>query len=270
MREQAFKIKEKMLELTQLFSIERNVFQRFVIIYKYIGYLNADPLVKNILQKIFNDTAKVMGEPEENMDEEKFLDVKGEAIYSKGFWQYYTNLEVIYSKMKRMKNCHLEDKADFDNLKKLFSKPYSKKMFELSFEVINSEVFNRLDQECFFDADEPDNKTYFDERKSILFVKGEKIAINKQAKITNAHKILKYIFVANKDNLTDDFFYSEIAEDEFEDTEYTLDDNSWRKYHTACQVINKKVEQHTKDEIKDFFVFNTGKKGKLKLNKNYL
>jgi hypothetical protein len=103
-----------------------------------------------------------------------------------------------------------------------------------------------------------------------LFVRGEKIAINKQAKTTNAHKVLKYIFVTNKDNLDDDFFYSEIAEDEFEDTEYTLDNESWRKYHVACQVVNKKVADHTKGEIKDFLVFNTGIKGKVKLNKKYL
>lgn len=270
MREQAHKIKEKMLELTQLFSIERNVFQRFVIVYKYIGYLNTDPLVKNILQKIFTDTAKVIGEPDEFTNEEQFLDVKGEAIYSKGFWQYYTNLEVIYSKMKRIKSCHLEDKVEFENLKKLFSKPYSKKMFELSFEVINSEIFNRLDQECFFDADEPDNKTYFDEKKSVLFVKGEKIVINKQAKITNAHKILRHIFVTNKENTKDDFFYSEMAEDEFGDSEYTLRDDSWRKYHTACELINGKVEQGTEDEIKDFLIYNNGNKGRVKVNKKYL
>src|SRR3989338_7545708 len=108
-------IKEKMSEFARLFSIERNIFQRFVIAYKYFSYLNTDPIIKDILQKIFDDTAKVMGEPEENMDEDKFLDVKGEALYSNSFWMYYTNLEVIHDKMKKLKNCHLEDKTDCEN-----------------------------------------------------------------------------------------------------------------------------------------------------------
>lgn len=259
-----------MLESARLFSIERNIFERFVIVYKYIRFLNKDPIVKDALQKIFNDTAKIMGEPDDCMDEDKFLNVKGEALFSREFWTYYTNLEVIYGKMKKVQKCLLTDKTEFDQLCKLFSKPYSKKMLELSFEVVNSEVFNRLDQKCFVDEeDERENETYFDEPKSILFVKGEKIAINKQGKETNAHKILKHIFITNKNNLTDDFFFSEVAEDEFNDLDYNEDKN-WRKYHMACQVVNKKVTKNTKDRIDDFLIFNTGNKGKVKVNQKYL
>lgn len=111
-------IKEKMSEFARLFSIERNIFQRFVIAYKYFTYLNTEPVIKDILQKIFDDTAKLMGEPE-NMDEDKFLEVKGEALYSQSFWMYYTNLEIIHGKMKKLKKCHIDDKTDCDNLKKL-------------------------------------------------------------------------------------------------------------------------------------------------------
>lgn len=136
-----------MLEFTKLFCIETNIFQRFVIVYKYFKFLNTEPIVKDVLQKIFDDTAKIIGEPEENMDEDKFLKVKGDALFSREFWVYYTNLEVIHGKMKKLQKCHLTDKSELEQLSKLFSKPYSKKMLELSLEVINSEVFNRLDQE---------------------------------------------------------------------------------------------------------------------------
>jgi hypothetical protein len=168
--------------------------------------------------------------------------------------------------MQNLKKCEVHDKIGFESLSRLFSKPYSKQMLELSFRVVNSEIFDRLDQESFFDGDDLDTKTYFDEHKSILYVKGEKVVINKQAKITNAHKILKHIFVINKDNPTDDYYFSEIAEDEFGDLEYAIESNSWRKYHTACQEVNKKVEKHTKEGIRDFLIFNTGSKGKVKLN----
>jgi len=55
-------LKEKMLELTRLFCIENNIFQRFVIVYKYITLIDKDPVTKEVLQGIFDNTAKVMGE----------------------------------------------------------------------------------------------------------------------------------------------------------------------------------------------------------------
>ncbi|MDO8261266.1 MAG: hypothetical protein Q7T50_07305 [Candidatus Magasanikbacteria bacterium] len=221
------------------------------------------------MQGIFNDTAKIIGECDECIDEDEFLDVKGEAIFSREFWSYYSNLERIHKKMKKLKKCCIHDKEEFDSFCKLFSKPYSKEMLELSFKVVNSEVFERLDQECFFSSDKNDNKTYFDEEKSVLYIKGEPIKINIQDKITNPHKILKHIFITNKDNLTDDFFYSEIAEDEFGELEYKSSKNNWRKYSRTCEVINEKINKEYK-HIKQFLKFNSGIKGKIKVNKKYL
>ena len=87
-------------------------------------------------------------------------------------------------------------------------------MLVLSFKVVNSNVFDKLDRQCFYSEDKPKKgKTYFDQKRSILYIKGQKVLINIQNKITNTHKILKYIFIDNKKNLKDDFFYSEIAED---------------------------------------------------------
>ncbi|MFW0837525.1 MAG: hypothetical protein ACKKL5_00820 [Candidatus Komeilibacteria bacterium] len=268
MMNHARNIKEKMNEFARLFSIETNIFQRFVIVYKYIRFLNSDPLIKDILQDIFDSTAKFIGKPDELLDEDKFLDVEGQALFSSEFWIYYKNLEIIHGKMKKVKACCLKEKQEFDSLRKLFSKPYSKQMLELSFKVVNSEVFDQLDQKVFITSNDKDEKTYFDEIKSILYIKGKKVPISKQNKITNAHKILKYIFITNKDNLKDDFYYAEIAEDEFADLEYTKDKNNWKKYHNTCNEINTKIQQII--DIKSFLKYNTGIKGKIKLNKKYL
>lgn len=263
------KLKQKMTELTGLFTIERNIFQKLIIIYKYIKLLNKDPLAKNILQKIFDDTAKVMGDPDhECMDEDEFLNVKGEVIFSKEFWNYYSNLELIYKKMKKLRQCKICDKEEFEDLCKLFSRPYSKKMFELSFIVINSNVFDKLDQECFFD--DTNKKTWFDEERSILHINGKRVKINIQDKITNAHKILKYIFITNKNNLEDDFFYSEIAEDEFGELDYKNRKNNWQTYYTACLKIQEKIQKQTDNNIYDFLKFSTGKTGKININKKYI
>lgn len=270
-RSAAQKLKEKMLELTRLFLIERSLFQKFVIVYKYIRLLNKDPLAKDILQNIFSDTAKTMGHLDKDcVDEEEFLSVKGEVIYTQDFWIYYSNLELIHAKMKKLKQCKINDKKDYDDLCKLFSKPYSEEMLVLSFKVINSNIFDRLDEECFLKDDDSDEKTWFDEKRSILHIKGERVKINIQDKISNAHKVLKHIFITNKDNLGDEFFYSEMACEEFGDMEYKTRPRNWQKYYIACQEIARKINEQTGGKITDFIVFNTGRKGKVKVNKKYL
>ena len=271
MREYATKIKGKMLEFTRLFCLETSIFQRFVIIYKYIYFLHSDPLAKNIMQGIFDDHIKLMGENSDDYgDEDEFLKIKGEVLFSKEFWTYYSNLELVHKKMKKLKKCCVRDKDDFDDFCKLFSKPYSKQMLELSFEVVNSEVFERLDKECFFTCDDESNKTYFDDKNSVLYVQGVKVKINKQDKITNAHKILNHIFITNKDNIKDDFYYAEIAEDEFHELDYKSRKNNWKKYNRACEYINLLVKQQTGEKITNFLEFNTGNKGKIKINKKYI
>lgn len=258
-----------MLELTQLFCIERNIFQRFVVIYRYIYFLNSDPITKGVLQKIFDNTAKMIGQDtDECLNEEEFLAVKGEAIFSRQFWIYFANLEHIYEKMKHMKTCGIDDKEDYDDLCRLFSKPYSREMLELSFKVVNSEIFEELDRKQFFISEKAE--TWFDKKRSILYIRGKKVLINKQDRITNAHKLLYHIFVRNKKNIQDDFYYAEIAEDEFGDLDYKGNTNAWKRYHRASEYVNKKASEQTDGDIDDFLVYNTGKRGKVCINKKYL
>ncbi len=263
-------LKERMLELTRLFSVENSIFQRFVIIYKYITLINKDPITKNILQKIFDNTVNLMGEIGQDLNEDNFLNVKSEIIHTNEFWVYYSNLKIIYNQMKKIKACQVYEKKDFNNLARLFSKPYSKESLRLSFQVINSNIFEELDRKSFLSSEDDNKKTWFNEKRSILYIKGEKINIKRRSADSNDHKILKYIFINNKNNLKDQFFFSEIAEDAFYDEEYRNNKNSWRKYHDACQKLKNKVVDNTKNKITDFFIFNSGKKGSIKINPKYL
>ncbi|MEI6732303.1 MAG: hypothetical protein WCK90_06520, partial [archaeon] len=98
-------------------------------------------MTKEILQKIFDETSEALGKLNGDcLDQDEFLDVKGEVIYTNDFWVYYSNLEVIHGKMKKMKLCKIRDKVEFENLCRLFSKPYSREMLELSFKVVNSNI----------------------------------------------------------------------------------------------------------------------------------
>lgn len=261
-------VKAEMLKFTRHFSIEKNVFQRFVIVHKYVLYIQNEPLAKSALQKVFEDISPAIPQ-NENRDTGEYLpDYQDEILASREFWTYYSNLEVIHAKMEKLKQCRINEKEEFQNLHNLFSKPYSNFMLELSFKVVNSEIFDRLDQETFFTGDKLKEKTFFDEEKSVLHIKGKKILINKQNKVTNAHKILRHVFITNSSNTEDDFYYSEIAEDEFHELDYKSRKNNWRKYYTACEIINDKIEKET--GIKDFLTYSSGSTGKIHLNKRYL
>lgn len=261
-------VKAEMLKFTRHFAIEKNAFQRFVIVYKYILYIHNEPLAKSALQRIFEDISPTISQIEDRDTGEYLPDYQDEILASREFWTYYSNLEVIHAKMGKLKQCRINEKEEFQNLHNLFSKPYSNFMLELSFKVVNSEIFDRLDQETFFTGDILKEKTFFDEEKSVLYIKGKKILINKQNKLTNAHKILRHIFITNSSNTKDDFYYSEIAEDEFHELDYKARKDNWRKYNTACELINGKIEKET--GIKDFLRYSSGSTGKVHLNKKYL
>jgi len=259
-----------MLELTRLFCVERNIFQKFVIIYKYITFIDKDPITQGILQRIFDDTAKVMGKAGDSLNEDRFLNVESEVIYTNEFWAYYSNLKIIHSRMKKLKGCKVYEETDFNNLCRLFSRPYSAESLKLSFKVVNINIFDHLDQDSFLEDDEDDKKTWFDDKKSILYVADKKILIARRGQDTNAHKILKYIFKDNKENIKDNFFFSEIADDVFSDSEYKEEKNGWLKYYDTCKKINEKIMIGTKNVVDNFLVFNCGKTGCVKINPKYL
>ncbi|MFA5109352.1 MAG: hypothetical protein WC458_02315 [Patescibacteria group bacterium] len=260
------KIKETLTQLTELFHLEKNIFQKFVIIHKYIDFLNKTPITKGALQKIFDDSAATMGDIYENLPNKATRN----KVRGKKFWMYYSDLEMIHDIMGEFKIGKTSERAEFDNLCQDFSEPYSEEILELAFKVVNCHVFNRLDQESFLNAKEQDGKTWFDDKKSILYVDGFKIMIARQDKETNAHKILKYIFKNNSDNLDDSFFFSEMAEDIFEDLEYKEDKNSWKRYYRSCELINEKVLKETKNAVDNFIIFNSGKTGCLKINPKFI
>lgn len=110
----------------------------------------------------------------------------------------------------------------------------------------------------------------FDEITSILSIDGYKVKIDIRGTKTVAHEILAYIFIDNHDNLSDDFYYAEIAFSRFEDEEYSSNSIAWRKYHAACMDIQDKIRKQTANKINDFLNYNARQEGCVKINKKYL
>jgi hypothetical protein len=110
----------------------------------------------------------------------------------------------------------------------------------------------------------------FDEKKSQLNFMGYRIQIARQDEPTVAHGILNHIFNNSDQELTDQFFFSEIADAEFGDLEYTKKPNAWKRYYIACKDIQEKIRTGTPEKIDDFLQFNTGQKAKVLINPKYL
>jgi len=225
--------------------------------------------VLNVLL-IFDKTIKYIGEHDSmSSKEDKFLKVKSNLFHDQEFWTHYFNLKTIYQKMKIIKNNDNDDDVYLKDLYKLLSIPYSKYSLELSFKVINGNIFEELNKQNFKKQDK--RGLSFNEDKSILKIKDYYIKIAKQKKKTNEHKLLSHILINNKDNISDDFYYSEIAQDEFGDLEsYKDNTNSWKRYYKACESINSKIEKQTDYKINKLLIYNSGQKGKVNINKKYL
>lgn len=274
MKNYYLKLKSKLIDLSVLFKVETSFFQKLTIIYKYIYLVDKDPIIKDILQSIFDKTIKNLGKYESSkLDKDNFLDINSNLFHDQEFWQYYFNLERIYREMKKY-DSKAKDKVNLEELYKLLSSPYSKDSLELSFEVINYYILEEMDKKRFkkeLENKESKNKLSFNENKSILMIKDYSIKIAKQRKITNEHKLLVYIFNQNSDNLADDFYYSEIAEFEFNDLDYYKENiNAWKRYYKACESINEKVRRESRNTIIKFLIYNSGRKGRVKINKKYL
>lgn len=263
-----FNVKELRAELNNLsssFFEEENVFRKSVIVFNFVETILKNKEAKKSFDSLVAEAAEEIASAETGNEEDI---LKTKLCCGSRFWRHFADLDAVHSVMKKMRRD--KDRRGLKKLDDIICQPYSSNLFHAAFQVVGGCVLEKMEQEEFLKWADRSGLTWFDEKRSILYIKGEKVPINLQDKITNAHKILKYIFINNKENLKDDFFYSEIAFDEFEDLEYKQDKKSWKKYFIACEKIKKKIVENTKNKIDNFLIYNTGQKGRIKLNFEYL
>jgi len=259
-------LKIKLAKTANAFSATDTVFQRAISIFKFVEIITKNKEAKKALDSMLGEASKEFDcyqlSAEDNLTCEKLgLSCK--------FWWFYGNLDEIHTLMKRYKSS--DDKKYLNKVKEVLSDDYASDILALSMKVVGGCVIVKMGKKEFIAGElNKDNKTWFDDKKSILYIAGKKVLIIQRGQDTNAHKILKYIFKDNKDNLKDDFFFSEIAEDVFEDFEYKADKNGWHKYYDTCKKINEKIINSTKNIVDNFLIFNSGKKAYLKINPKYL
>jgi hypothetical protein len=259
-------LKIKLAKLAKDFSDEENIFQRSLTIFKFIGILQKNKDTKKTLDSLLSETNKEI-DYNKLSDEDDLLCEK--AGIDCDFWVCYGALDKVHTLITKFKDT--QDKRYADRAVKMITASYYPEIYRICFKMVAGCLLEKMATDYLLaNKKDKDDKAYFDSQRSILHVKGFKILITQRGQENNAHKILKYIFKDNKDNLKDNFFFSEIAEDVFEDLEYKDDKNSWKKYHRACELINEKIIKGTKNAVDKFLIFNTGQKGFLKLNSEYV
>lgn len=110
----------------------------------------------------------------------------------------------------------------------------------------------------------------YNETTKILTIGNYKIPIAKNEGNNNAHEIMAYIFIDNKDNLKDKFYYSEIAEKRFGAHYDSKNKYAHQPYSGACDRINDRVKDATNGQVKDFLIFNYSSMGDVRVNPKYL
>jgi hypothetical protein len=261
MPSKSLELRAELKHLSSLFSEEENVFRRSIIVFNFVETIFKNKEAKKAFDFLVAEASEEM-KLAETGNEEAILKTK--LGCGCRFWRHFADLDTVHSIMKKMKRD--KDRLALKKLDEIICRPYSNNLFKAAFQVVSDCVLEKIEQEEFFKNSDRREKTWFDSQRSVLYIKGYKVPIAKQDKETNAHKILKYIFKDNKDNIKDTFFYSEMAEDIFEDLEYKEEINSWRKYYDCCVELNSKVFSGTKKSVENFLIFNSGKKGYLKIN----
>ena len=259
-------LKIKLAKLAKDFSDEENVFQRSLTIFKFVEILQKNKETKKALDSLLSETSKEI-DYQKLSDEDDLLCEK--AGIDCDFWVCYGALDKVHSLILKFKET--QDKRYANKATKMITASYYPEIYRICLKMVAGCLLEKMETEYLL-ANKKDkkDKAWFDDKKSILYVAGKKIQIAQRGSETNAHKILKYIFKDNKENLKDNFFFSEIADDIFSDSEYKEEKNGWLKYYDTCKKINEKIINRTKNAVENFLLFNCGKTGCVKINPKYL
>jgi len=260
-----------MKELADGFKEEQNHFRRCMLVYDYVEFLNSEQLIKELLGELFVESNnKIEEEPEIQMpdDEESFM--RSKIGWENNFWVYYANFLYIHGLMVKFKFAGKNRIEALEQIEHAMARSYATDLLETSFKIVNDKIFEKLGQKEFLIKPQKITGTQFDEEKSVLYIKGEPVLINERHRINNFHKILRHIFVTNSEDLFEEFYYSDIAIEEFGDLEYSHDSQGWKRYYDACGKLQRKIGKNTKNNIENFLIFSAGKSGCIKINPQYL
>lgn len=145
-----------------------------------------------------------------------------------------------------------------------------KKEFQTYLDKVYRKILPFLKVEETEEAQEEIKVKSYDEKNKILIIGNYKIRIAKNEGNNNAHEIMSHIFVDHKDDLSDKFDYSDIAEQRLGADYNAEDKNAQQPYSGACKRINQTIKDQTNGEVKDFLIYNHSKLGYVKINPIYL
>ncbi len=197
---------------------------------------------------------------------------------------YLTYLYLVYYTINEAKNRFKNKQEQRERITKVFNKflntiaPTNIKkdnkeykislniysFFQSSILLVNNYIINKLEAEEFILGKKAEPKLSFNQEKSILTIKGQKIKIARKNDMSLDHYILDFIF--SKDDLFEQADFSEIARD------YLKEDynRSSQRYFKACKRLNEKIAKDTNYKINDFLEAHSGKTGWCKINPKYL
>jgi hypothetical protein len=100
----------------------------------------------------------------------------------------------------------------------------------------------------------------------ILIIGNYKIDIDPK---TNVFKVLEFILVKNKSNISKEFKYSELAKSPvFGDINFPQNKKSWETYRNACRYVNDKILKETGTQ--EFLLFGSKNTARFSINPKVL
>lgn len=298
-------IKTQLLEFCNEFKKHAGTFYSYQIVYNYISFISSDksiaifllPMVNRLEQEAeswkdsdllelkniqitadnleglksipyFKDVFRLWGDDLTNKG--VFKPVKALPIYFSFLSTMAYKIEEIneYQKNNQTKEAEKlieeikEESFSFiqNPIDKSQTLSYSK-FATISMEMVNKYLVDEIDSIAILENNAPKKQIYYDDENFLLHIRGKTIKIKRKNEEPIDHYILKSL---NQNDFQDEAFYSEIIEDFFEG-----DEKKYRSLYSACERLNKKVFQ-TDNNIKDFLIYTSGRKGSCRINFKYL
>jgi hypothetical protein len=145
-----------------------------------------------------------------------------------------------------------------------FKPMLSSQYLDICIEQINKHIIDHIDAQSMFSEEKPKSDLFFDNKKSLLYIKDYKIKISRSPELSLDHYILDVIF-QNEDK-DEDVYFKDVAKHMGEDYDKSED---WRKFYRACKLLNEKVQNDTDNKIINFIEFHGGNTAYCKINPDY-
>ena len=197
------KLKYELKAIIKPWDEELNDFAHYLIIYDFLDYVDKNSKLEKIMKPVEKESQKL--QKSVSIQNGLFLLFENNVPEDFKNLDFLSNVSLCYLLLnivrKSLNDFSKKDAKIEKRLDKTIKGVKAKNIFKIALKNLIGHISDQLDKGDFLSLKRKNQTTeeaiYFNEEKSLLNVLGYKILIAERDKITNGHKLFKYIFIDN-------------------------------------------------------------------------